>query len=85
MVGKQLDSVVTLVEKRTLRKGFEVIDSTSFPLHTVIYNQRSLFSDRLLLLGRLTGKPSVPWANKLFNSTVRRRSWWRTEDTGHKS
>lgn len=48
VVGMQLDSLVTVVEKMTLKKLLDIVDNTSHPLHTVISNQRSLFSDTLL-------------------------------------
>lgn len=49
MVGMKLDSLVTVAERRTLDKLLDITDNASHPLHTVISNQRSLFSGRLLL------------------------------------
>ncbi|KAI3364649.1 hypothetical protein L3Q82_011427, partial [Scortum barcoo] len=54
VVGTKLDSMVTVAESRTLDKLLDIMDNASHPLHTVISNQRSLFSERLLL-----PKPSV--------------------------
>ncbi|KAI3351750.1 hypothetical protein L3Q82_020590, partial [Scortum barcoo] len=45
VVSMKLDSLVTVAESRTLA----IMDNASHPLHTVISNQRSLFSERLLL------------------------------------
>ncbi len=45
VVGVKLDSLVTVAEKRTLDKLLDIMDDASHPLHTVIINQRSLFSD----------------------------------------
>ncbi|KAI3355966.1 hypothetical protein L3Q82_017158 [Scortum barcoo] len=45
----KLDSLVTVAESRTLDKLLDIMDNASHPLHTVISNQRSLFSERLLL------------------------------------
>ncbi|KAI3368391.1 hypothetical protein L3Q82_008095 [Scortum barcoo] len=41
--------MVTVAESRTLDKLLDIMDNASHPLHTVISNQRSLFSERLLL------------------------------------
>ncbi|KAM9831440.1 uncharacterized protein ACB057_018630 [Neosynchiropus ocellatus] len=49
VVGKKLDSLVTVAELRTLDKLLDIMDNASHPLHTIISNQRSLFSERLLL------------------------------------
>ncbi|KAI3367896.1 hypothetical protein L3Q82_026726, partial [Scortum barcoo] len=49
VVGMKLDSLVTVAESRTLDKLLDIMDNASHPLHTVISNQRSLFSERLLL------------------------------------
>ncbi|KAI3373838.1 hypothetical protein L3Q82_022416, partial [Scortum barcoo] len=48
VVGTKLDSLVTVAESRTLDKLLDIMDNASHPLHTVISNQRSLFSERLL-------------------------------------
>ncbi|KAI3370912.1 hypothetical protein L3Q82_007432 [Scortum barcoo] len=49
VVGMKLDSLVMVAELRTLDKVLDIMDNASHPLHTVISNQRSLFSERLLL------------------------------------
>ncbi|KAI3358884.1 hypothetical protein L3Q82_015272 [Scortum barcoo] len=49
VVGMKLDSLVMVAESRTLDKLLDIMDNASHPLHTVISNQRSLFSERLLL------------------------------------
>lgn len=43
-VGMKLDSLVKVAEMRTLNKMLDIMDNA-----TVISNQRSMFSDRLLL------------------------------------
>ncbi|KAI3358821.1 hypothetical protein L3Q82_015218, partial [Scortum barcoo] len=49
VVGMKLDSLVMVAESRTLDKLLDIMDNASHPLHSVISNQRSLFSERLLL------------------------------------
>ena len=49
VVGMKLDSLVMVAEGKTLDKRLDITDNASHPLHTVISNQRSLFSERLLL------------------------------------
>ena len=73
VVGMKLDSLVSVAEERTLNKLLAIMDNASHPLHTTITNQRSLFSDRLLLPRTNTNtlkNSSVPRAIKLYNSTV---------------
>ena len=64
VVGCKLDCLVTVAEERTTKKLLAILDDTSHPLHTVISNQRSSFSDRLLLPRCRT--------NRLMNSFVHR-------------
>lgn len=47
-VGMKLDSLVAEVERRSLSKLLDILDNISHFLHTVIINQRSLLSNRLL-------------------------------------
>ena len=47
VIGMKLDPLVTV--DKTLKKLLDIMDNASHPLHTVISNQRSLFSERLLL------------------------------------
>ena len=49
VVGKKLDSLVTVAERRTINKLLAILDNVGHPRHTVISNQRSSFSDRVLL------------------------------------
>ncbi|KAK0144738.1 putative RNA-directed DNA polymerase from transposon BS [Merluccius polli] len=49
VVGMKLDSLVSVAEERTLNKLLDIMDNVSHPLHTAITDQRSSFSDRLLL------------------------------------
>ena len=84
VVGMKLDSLVMVAEKRTLDKLLGIMDDTSHPLHTVISNQRSLFSQRLLLPKCRTNRLKnsfVPQAIRLYNSSLMgRRSNRKTED-----
>lgn len=73
VVGMKLDSLVTVAEKRTMDKLLAILDNTSHPLHTAISNQRSLFSDRLLLPRCNTNRLKnsfVPRAIALHNSSL---------------
>uniref|UniRef100_A0A8C4FB33 RRM domain-containing protein n=1 Tax=Dicentrarchus labrax TaxID=13489 RepID=A0A8C4FB33_DICLA len=68
-----LDSLVTVAERRTLDKLLDIIDNASHPLHTVLSNQRSLFSERLLLPKCRTNtlkNSFVPHAITLYNSSL---------------
>ncbi|CAJ1078989.1 gamma-crystallin M3-like isoform X2 [Xyrichtys novacula] len=47
--GLKLDYLVMVAGKGTIDKLLDIIDDASHPLHTVIINQKSLFSDRLFL------------------------------------
>ena len=73
VVGMKLDPRVTVAERRTLDKLLDIIDNASHPLHTVISNQRSLFSGRLLLPKVRTNRLKnsfVPHAITLYNSSL---------------
>ena len=73
MVGIKLDSLVMVAEKRTMDKLPDIIDNASHPLHTVFSEQRSLFSDRLLLPKCRTNRLKhsfVPHAIILYNSSL---------------
>ncbi len=80
----KLDSLVTVAEKRTLDKLLDIMDDASRPLHTVIINQRSSFSERLLVPKCRTNRLKnsfVPHAIKLYNSSLGgRRGNRRTEE-----
>ncbi|KAK0135164.1 RNA-directed DNA polymerase from mobile element jockey [Merluccius polli] len=86
VVGMKLDSLVSVAEERTLNKLLDIMDNVSHPLHTAITDQRSSFSDRLLLPRSNTNRLKnsfVPRAIKLYNSTVgcRGGSGRRKQDT----
>lgn len=69
----KLDSLMTVAERRTMDKLLDIIDNASHPLHTVISNQRSLFSGRLLLPKCRTTRfknSFVPHAIRLYNSSL---------------
>ncbi|KAI3376754.1 hypothetical protein L3Q82_000356 [Scortum barcoo] len=73
VVGTKLDSLVTVAEARTLDKLLDIMDNASHPLHTVISNQRSLFSERLLLPKCRTNRLKnsfVHQAITLYNSYI---------------
>nr|XP_049573440.1 uncharacterized protein LOC125966903 [Syngnathus scovelli]XP_049573441.1 uncharacterized protein LOC125966903 [Syngnathus scovelli] len=76
LIGKKLDSLETVAEARTLKKLLDIIGNVSHPLHSVITNQRSRISGRLLLPNCRTSRLKnsfVPQAIKLFNSSLGRR------------
>ncbi|KAI3374422.1 hypothetical protein L3Q82_006245 [Scortum barcoo] len=66
VVGTKLDSLVTVAESRTLDKLLDIMDNASHPLHTVISNQRSLFSERLLLPKCRTNRLKNSFRNTLL-------------------
>nr|XP_049609558.1 uncharacterized protein LOC125988413 [Syngnathus scovelli] len=73
LIGKKLDSLETVAEARTLKKLLDIIDNVSHAQHTVITNQRSRISGRLLLPNCRTSRLKnsfVPQAIKLFNSSL---------------
>ena len=73
MVGMKLDSLVMVTERRTLDKLLDITDNASHPVHTIISNQRSLFSKRLLLPKCRTNRLEnsfVPHAITLYNSSL---------------
>ncbi|XP_076853506.1 uncharacterized protein LOC143508753 [Brachyhypopomus gauderio] len=71
-VGVELDSVVTVAERRTLHKLLSIMEDDGHPLHTIIVDQRSKFSGRFLSQSSSTDrlrKSFVPRAIRLFNSS----------------
>uniref|UniRef100_A0AAX7SRS8 HotDog ACOT-type domain-containing protein n=1 Tax=Astatotilapia calliptera TaxID=8154 RepID=A0AAX7SRS8_ASTCA len=87
VVGMKLDTLVTVGEKRTLKKLLDIMNNAGHPLHTAINNQKSLFSDRLLLPKTRTNRLKnsfVPHAIRLFNSSLegRGRGNRKQEDKG---
>ncbi len=73
VIGMELDSLVTVAERRALNKLLAIMDDASHPLHTVIRAQRSLSSDRLLLPRCRTNRfkdSFIPRAIKLYNSAL---------------
>ena len=84
-LDKLIRPLVTVAERKTLDKLLDIIDidNDSQPLHTIISNQRSLSSDRLLLPKYRTNRlknPFVPHAIILYNSSLGgRRKAKRTE------
>lgn len=47
-MGTELDSLVTVAERRTLDKLLSILDNTHHPLHDTFTRQRSVFTVRLL-------------------------------------
>ena len=47
-MGIELDSLVTVAERRTLNKLQSILDNTHHPLHNTYTRRRSVFSGRLL-------------------------------------
>ncbi|XP_060775538.1 MTRF1L release factor glutamine methyltransferase isoform X3 [Neoarius graeffei] len=82
--GLKLDSLVTVAEERSMDKILNIMDDASHPLHTVINNKRSLFSDRMLLPKCRTNRfknSFVHHAIRLYSSSLGgRRGNRRTED-----
>ena len=73
VVGMNLDPLVTVVERRSMKKLLAIMDNASHPLHTVISAQKSSFSDRLLLPRCRTNRLKdsfVPRAIRLYNSAL---------------
>jgi len=73
VIGMKLDSMVMVAERRILDKLLDIINNASHPLHTIISNQRSRFSGRLLLLKCRTNRLKdsfVPHAIRLYNSSL---------------
>jgi len=71
--GIKLDPLVTVADTRTLKKLLSIMDNASRPLHTIISNQRSLFSERLLLPKCRTNRLKnsfVPRAIRLYNTSL---------------
>ena len=72
VVGTELDSLVTVAERRTLDKLLSILDNTHHPLHDTFTRQRSVFSGRLLSQSSSTNRLKnsfVPLAIRLYNSS----------------
>ncbi|PWA14793.1 hypothetical protein CCH79_00014439 [Gambusia affinis] len=50
VLGLRLESLETVVERRTLKKVLSIMDNKQHPLHHIVDRQRSTFSHRLLQL-----------------------------------
>ena len=50
MLGAELDSLVSVAQKRTLNKLLSILDNTNHPLHSIMASQRISFSNRLISL-----------------------------------
>ena len=76
VAGTELDSLITVAERRTLSRLLTILDNVHHPLHRTLDSQRSIFSDRLRSLAcssdRLR-KSFVPRAIQLFNATHKER------------
>ena len=72
VVGTELDSLVTVAERRTLDKLLSILENTHHPLHNTFSRQRSVFSGRLLSQSGSTNSHNnsfVPLAIRLYNSS----------------
>ena len=72
VVGTELDSLVTVAERRTLDKLLSILDNAHHPLHNTFIRQRSVFSGRLLSQSCSTNRLKnsfVPLAIRLYNSS----------------
>ncbi len=50
VLGRSLDSVGTVVERRSLSKMQSILDNSSHPLHCILAGQKSSRSERLILV-----------------------------------
>ncbi|KAI4903274.1 hypothetical protein NFI96_004888, partial [Prochilodus magdalenae] len=78
VAGLELDSVVTVAERRTLHKLLSIMDDDGHPLHTIIMDRRRRFSGRLLSQSCSTDRLRRSFVIRLYNSSQRGRK--RDED-----
>ena len=74
VVGLELGSLTTVTERRMLSKLHSIMDNVSHPLHDVVVQKRSTFSDRLIPPRCTTErhrKSFLPAVIRLFNSSLR--------------
>ncbi|KAM4544613.1 delta-sarcoglycan isoform 2-T2 [Odontesthes bonariensis] len=72
VLGQKLESLETVVERRTRKKLLSSMDSTQHPLHHTVDRQRSTFSHRLLQLRCRRDryrKSFLPHAITLYNNS----------------
>lgn len=74
VVGKVLESLTSVAERRALSRLRSIMENPEHPLHSTIQRQRSSFSDRLLSMQCSSDRMKrsiLPNAIRLYNSTVR--------------
>ena len=71
VVGTELDSLVTVAERRTLDKLLSILDNTHHPLHNTFTRQRSVFSGRLLSRSSSTNRPTNTLKNSFIPLAIR--------------
>ena len=74
VLGRSLDSLGTVVERRTCSTVQSILDNANHPLHTILEGQRSSNSGRLLSLRCRTERyrrSFVPTAIRLYNTLVK--------------
>jgi gmma-aminobutyric acid receptor subunit gamma len=72
VLGLRLESLETVVERRTLKKVLSIMDNKQHPLHHIVDRQRSTFSHRLLQLRCRRDryrKSFLPHAISLYNKS----------------
>ena len=72
-MGVKLDSLTAVSERRMLRKLHVILNFDSHPLHNVLIERRSSFSERLIPPRCTTErhrKSFLPVAIKLYNSSL---------------
>ncbi|XP_076606376.1 uncharacterized protein LOC143332617 [Chaetodon auriga] len=76
VVGTEIDRLISVAERRALSRLLSIMDNPLHPLHSVIFRQRSSFSDRLLSLSCSTDRLRKSFLSHtmwLFNSTPGKR------------
>lgn len=73
VVGCQLETFVTVRERRTLDKLLSIMDNPAHPLHRTVEGQRSSFSNRLLQLrchSERYKNTFIPFSIQLYNNST---------------
>ena len=74
VVGKVLEGLTSVAERRALSRLRSIMENPEHPLHSTIERQRSSFSGRLLSIQCSSDKMKrsiLPKAIRLYNSTAR--------------
>ncbi len=73
VLGMELDPVHVVAERRMLSKFDSILDNPSHPLHNVLVDQRSTFSQRMITAKCSTERfrrSFIPVAIRLYNSSL---------------